>query len=236
LFILNSARAEGSRMKQADLTHSLAEKKAKTFEQKEAVNTLRAIQWAFSPEFTWSTLSIRKLHYLLFHDLEPEFAGKYKPYDNVVGSQLGGQIIDTVSFDQVPEKMKEWISDVKLNRRRIYPPIFALESHLKFETIHPFHDGNGRIGRILLNRLLLENNFMPVIFFEENHSAYCSGIAAAREGRKDKYIKLFVKQLRKTRKVFEEEENNDAFVSVRKKLSISIANEGNRNTFRFEGI
>jgi Fic family protein len=233
LFILNSARAEGSRMKKEDLEHSIANKKPKSFEQREALNTLMAIRWAFSDQFTWSTLSIRKLHGILFDGIEPDLAGKYKPYDNVVGSRIKGEIIETTPYQKVPEKMRLWVEEVKKYRKKIYPPVFALESHLKFESIHPFHDGNGRIGRILLNRLLLENSFMPVIFFEENHQAYCNSISLAREGRKDKYIKLFVKQLKKTWKVFCEEEENKEFVSTRKKLAISLVNTGKRNVVKF---
>lgn len=236
LFILNSARAEGSRMKKEDLEHSIANKKPKSFEQREALNTLIAIRWAFSKEFTWSTLSIRKLHRILFDGLEPELAGKYKPYDNVVGSRIKGEIIDTAPHEEVPERMKEWVEEVKKYRKKLYPPIFALESHLKFESIHPFHDGNGRIGRILLNRLLLENSFMPVIFFEENHEAYCNSISLAREGRKDKYIKLFVKQLKKTWEIFLAKENSNDFASVRKNLSVSIVSDGQRNAVKFSKL
>lgn len=227
LFILNSARAEGSRMKKEDLEMSMLKKKPRTFEQREAFNTLIAMRWAFSNEFTWSTLSIRKLHKILFDGIEPEVAGKYKMADNVVGNQT------TTPYREVPGAMKEWVENVKKLRKKVYPPIFALESHLKFETIHPFHDGNGRIGRILLNRILLENSFMPVIFFEENHEAYCSGISLAREGRKDKYIKLFEKQLKKTWKVFLKEEKNEKFISTRKNLEISVASSGGRNTVKF---
>ena len=221
LFILNSARAEGSRMVREDVEKSMDfRKKAKSNEQREAQNALRALTWAFSKDFTWSTLSIRKLHGILFEGLEPELAGKYKPYDNIAGDSLYGEITTTTSYKKVPEAMKALFEEVKRNKSRIYPPILALESHLKFEAIHPFHDGNGRIGRILLNRLLVENGFMPVIFFEENHKAYCNSLGKAREGQKDKYIKLFVKQLKKTRKVIEEHFETKEFQSQRKNLSV----------------
>lgn len=236
LFVLNSARAEGSRMVEEDLKISVQKNKGKTMEQKEALNTLMAIKWAFSPNFTWSTLSIRKLHRMIFHDIEPEVAGQYKQANNVVGQNIYGQIIETTPYDAVSAEMQSWVAGIKYNLSKAYPPILALESHLKFESIHPFHDGNGRIGRILLNRILLEQGFMPTIFFEENHEAYCNGIAAAREGRKDKYIKLFVKQMKKTREIFEEHEFDKELVSKRKGLAISWELQRGRQAFNFKTL
>ena len=217
LFSLNSSRAEGSRMKEVDL---MKVKKPKTFEQKEAANAVKALEWAFSKEFTWSTASIRKIHYLLFHDIEPELAGKYKEHDNVAGDSLYGRVVSTTPHQKVKEAMMKLVEELKRGRAKVYPPILALESHLKFEIIHPFHDGNGRVGRILLNRILLEHSFMPVIFFEGNHEAYCNSIGLAREGRKDKYIKLFVKQMKNTRKKIEEARKVGGFYSERKNLMI----------------
>lgn len=234
LFILNSARAEGSRMIKQDIEHSILKKKPKSLEHKEAINILNAVRWAFSNQFTWSTISIRKLHFMIFHDIEPALAGRYKESDNVVGEQVYGELISTTPFEKIPEEMKKWVEEIKNNKAKVYPPILALETHLKFESMHPFHDGNGRIGRILLNRILIEGGFMPVIFFEENHKAYCSSIAQAREGRKDKYIKLFVKQMEKTRETFENEKNNKEFISERKNLSISWGYDRERTLLRFK--
>ncbi|MFH1636914.1 MAG: Fic family protein [Candidatus Woesearchaeota archaeon] len=85
-----------------------------------------------------------------------------------------------------------------------YSQILALEFHWRFEQIHPFQDGNGRVGRILLNAWLLDSFFMPVIFFSENHHAYSSCIAASIETRKNKWGKYFVGQVKKTVRRIEE--------------------------------
>ena len=48
--------------------------------------------------------------------------------------------------------------------------------HAKFENIHPFADGNGRTGRLVMNYLLLTNNHPPVIIHEEDRKSYYSAL------------------------------------------------------------
>lgn len=58
------------------------------------------------------------------------------------------------------------------NKNRLHPLILATIFHHKFEKIHPFMDGNGRTGRILLNYILLKNNYPPVIIRKKNRTEY----------------------------------------------------------------
>jgi len=74
----------------------------------------------------------------------------------------------------------------------------ALEFYWKFEAIHPFEDGNGRVGRILLNRILLEQGYSPVIFFSENHLAHCNAVSKARKKRMLSLAKHFIESVKKT--------------------------------------
>jgi Fic family protein len=91
----------------------------------------------------------------------------------------------------------------KMIKERMYTPILALEFHWRFEAIHPFEDGNGRTGRILLNALLIENGFMPVIYFSQNHRAYCNSLSKAQEGKKLPLANHFIDSLTKTHKAIE---------------------------------
>ncbi|MCH5033926.1 Fic family protein, partial [Listeria monocytogenes] len=52
-----------------------------------------------------------------------------------------------------------------------------LESHIDFERIHPFSDGNGRTGRMVMNYLLMENDFPPLIIKAEEKAVYMTYLA-----------------------------------------------------------
>lgn len=202
LFVLNSNRAEGSRVTREDIEKIINKRrKPRTRIDKEIVNSFDAINFAFSKKMKWNIASVKKIHQLLFKNIDEDIAGKYKAENNVVGT--GGIASITTPKERVNEDMKKLMIWLKMNKKT-YPPILALKFHWKFEKIHPFQDGNGRVGRILFNALLLDSFFMPVIFFSENHIAYSNAIAKAIEGRENKISKYFIEQLKKTRRRIEE--------------------------------
>lgn len=200
MFMLNSNRAEGSNITRSDIENIMKKRiKPKTRIDKEIMGSIDAINFAFSKKMKWNSAGIKKIHALLFKELYPEIAGKYKKVNNIVGNSNTGLLSRTTQWQEVSEAMKnllKWFHAMK--KKRIYPPILALEFHWRFEAIHPFEDGNGRVGRILLNAILLENGFMPVIYFSQNHRNYCNAIAKAREGKKMPLAKHFVESVKRT--------------------------------------
>lgn len=58
------------------------------------------------------------------------------------------------------------------NKKNLHPFVLAVLFHHKFEKIHPFMDGNGRTGRIILNYILLKNNYPPVIIHKKLRKEY----------------------------------------------------------------
>ncbi|MEK6921489.1 MAG: Fic family protein, partial [Nanoarchaeota archaeon] len=186
LFMLNSNRAEGSKVTRPEIEKMMKRRiKPKTLIDKEIVGSINALNFAFSKKMKWNPAGVRKVHELLFNHLFPDIAGQYKKIINIVGNSNSGLLTKTRQWQEVPKAMKElmnWFNVMK--KRKMYPPLLALEFHWRFEAIHPFEDGNGRVGRILLNAMLLERGFMPVIYFSQNHRAYCDAIAKAREGKK----------------------------------------------------
>jgi Fic family protein len=193
LFVLNSNRSEGSKVTQKDVEKIMNKRlKPKSMIGREIINSINAINYSFSSDMKWSAKSIKRIHELLFFDIFPGIAGNYKKVNNVINNSK------TTDWTKVSEDMKNLLIWLKKNKKKLYPPELVLEFHWRFEKIHPFEDGNGRVGRIILNALLIELGYAPVIFFSENHSSYCNAINKAILGRKKALAKHYVESVKKS--------------------------------------
>lgn len=89
--------------------------------------------------------------------------GEYKKLPNEVGG------IETASPEEVPQRMKKLLKKYNSKKVKTFDDILAF--HYEFETIHPFQDGNGRVGRLILFKECLKNNIVPFII-DEGHKLY----------------------------------------------------------------
>ncbi len=88
--------------------------------------------------------------------------GEYRTEDNRVGTEIETSYYPP-HYDRVPALMKDFIATVNFNRDGLYAFFEQITRvHLTFEQIHPFMDGNGRVGRMILNQQLLNNGLLPV--------------------------------------------------------------------------
>jgi Fic family protein len=58
----------------------------------------------------------------------------------------------------------------------MFPLQIAFDFHLKYEQIHPFENGNGRTGRFLMNKILMQNGMLPMIIYKDNKVTYSNAI------------------------------------------------------------
>lgn len=134
---------------------------------------------------------IKQFHYELksgvFEDRANGYAiGDYKQRPNMIG------MYQTVRPEDVAQEMyllMDWYSSQEIS-------IFVLaEFHARYESIHPFQDGNGRTGRLILFRECLKNGIVPIVIEDANRNEYLEALKEYREEKiLDKLIALFEKE------------------------------------------
>ena len=95
--------------------------------------------------------------------------GEYKRLPNEVGGQ------ETTLPEEVHTKMKELLIEYNAKKQKVLEDI--LDFHVRFERIHPFQDGNGRVGRLLMFKECLANNILPFIITDNLKLSYYRGLS-----------------------------------------------------------
>ena len=116
---------------------------------------------------------IKDLHFILKNGTSDSrkdwFAvGDYKKLPNEVGG------MDTTIPEEVADKMKTLLMEYNAKDAKTFEDI--LDFHVKFERIHPFQDGNGRIGRLIMFKECLKNNIVPFIVDDNLKMFYYRGL------------------------------------------------------------
>ena len=144
----------------------------------ETVHHFRAIDYCIDiAEEKLTEEIIKKLHFMIKHDTKdaalPWFAvGDYKKRANVVGGR------ETSKPSEVARDMRTLLE--RYNTRDNVTIEDIIEFHAEFEYIHPFQDGNGRVGRLIALKECLKNNIIPFIIEDSKKSFYYRGLSEWR--------------------------------------------------------
>ena len=144
----------------------------------ETVHHFRAIDYVIdNAEVMLSEDVIKQLHFILKHDTKDStlswFAvGDYKKRANVVGGR------ETTRPSEVHKHMKALVDEYNAKKDVTIEDIIAF--HAEFEYIHPFQDGNGRVGRLIALKECLRHNVTPFIIEDYKKNYYYRGLAEWR--------------------------------------------------------
>ena len=123
--------------------------------------------------FMLSESFVKQLHLLLKSGTSDSrkswFAvGDYKRFENEVGGK------ETTKPSDVPKAMKKLLKEYNANKHKSLKEI--IDFHYNFETIHPFQDGNGRVGRLIMFKECLRNGITPFIISDDIKEYYYRGL------------------------------------------------------------
>ena len=177
----NSNHMEGSKLTHDETryiyetkTIGLKNKNVKVDDIIETVNHFRCIDLSIeSAKRKLSEPFIKQLHLILktgtSDSKEPWFmVGDYKLLANEVGDR------ETVDPKHVKEEMKKLLDAYNQKDNHTFEEI--VEFHVKFERIHPFQDGNGRVGRLIAFKECLKNDIVPFIILDSKKEFYYRGL------------------------------------------------------------
>lgn len=145
---------------------------------------------------------LKRLHSIVFKNSK-DFAGRFRePGIEVVVADSRGNILHRGAPQRhVVSLLKELIDWYNSNKGNYHPIVLAAVVHNQFESIHPFRDGNGRVGRLLLNNILLKYKLPPVnIEFKKRGAYYSSLRAYQKTGNIRPTIELIIKEYRELKK------------------------------------
>ncbi len=178
----NSNRIEGSKISEAQ-TRYIFETRTIGFKDEEAIpiddiietsNHFVAFDYMLdSIDEQLSNSNIKKLHFILkssTSDAANEWfnIGEWKKLPNEVG---GKETTLPQNVDAEMNKLNSWYNALKIKTFE-----HIVEYHFRFESIHPFQDGNGRVGRLIMFRECLKNNITPFIIDDTHKLHYYRGL------------------------------------------------------------
>jgi Fic family protein len=201
-----SSRIEGTQTTMSDLYASElgADELVRAPDVAEVRNYVAAHEHGLASSLPLSLRLIRDLHRILMrgvrgHERHP---GEFRSYQNYIGASNGWDA--TYVGPPVPA-MLDLLDDFErfLHEDDLRPLVQAAVIHYAFEAIHPFGDGNGRVGRLLVPLFLKDRGLLPQpllylsAYFERNRTSYYDGLMrVSTHGDWDRWIRFFLTGVR----------------------------------------
>jgi len=200
-FIYDSSKIEGSSLTYKDteglFLHGISPRNKPINDVQEAEGYRKAFYAMAAHKGSLTPEKIKAWHKMIFEASVLSIAGKLRKHKIMVtGSR--------VSFphpESLPTMLKDFFRWYRQNRNRYNPVEFSAQIHLKFVTVHPFSDGNGRISRLLANHVLLHAGYPLFNIKFGDRMVYYKNLETSQLWGKDKhFVRFFIKRYLKANK------------------------------------
>lgn len=196
----NSNKMEGSQLSEDQTEHLFNEKRIFTENGEsislddinEMTNHFRAFDYCIdNVNASLNEKMIKNLHLILKRNTSDERnpltpIGAFKTRVNVIGNL---NPIKATHPDLVESEISELLKEYSGLEKVVLEDI--VDFHYKFEKIHPFADGNGRVGRLIVVKECLKNNIIPPIILDKHRNYYTTGLKEYGSGAKERLSETF---------------------------------------------
>ena len=197
LFTFDSTGIEGNTLTLSETSHLLFEgivPSTKSLREiNEVLNHKKAFDYILQYNGDLTKKFILDLHYLVVINTLREdlikYIGKYRKVQVFIGGSIPPNAME------VPNRMASllrWYS-----KNKLHPLVLATYFHTEFEKIHPFVDGNGRVGRLIMNFIMHKNNLPMINIPKKRRFAYYKSLRKAHQGNHRPFIDLLMGLLKK---------------------------------------
>lgn len=206
-FTYDTNAIEGSTVEQNEVVNILEKNKWPDKSKEEISETLgvaEAVTYVRSTKEELSIELIKELHRIVFKNSK-SFAGSLrKPGEEVAVIDSNRNIVHRgAPSSSILSLLEELVKWYKKNKHKYPPLVLAAVVHNQFENIHPFRDGNGRVGRLLLVNILLKHKMPPVNIELKNRFEYYTALQKYElNGDIRPTIELLLKEYRQLQKKF----------------------------------
>ena len=197
-FVFNTNAIEGSTVTPEEV-HGLLrhDGDATNSDELEALNVAKAVEFIQDTDEELSLELITELHRICFEGSK-SFAGKLRDAEVVIRNAYGEIVHQGIPKEHIKSELEELAKWYGENTGELRPLVLAALVHNQFEFIHPFEDGNGRVGRLLLNYVLLQHDYPPInILFEDRGRYYYCLQQYSSEDKLEDTLEFLVEQYRK---------------------------------------
>lgn len=205
----------------------------------EVQNYIEALNSAITnlEKLPFSTRLIKETHRILLQGVrgKHKLPGEFRSSQNWIG---GASINDATFIPPIHSGINEYMGDLESfahNTESFFPDLLKIALiHYQFETIHPFLDGNGRVGRLMITLYLVEKGILkkPILylsdFFERNRTLYYDNLTRVREKDDlDQWFKFFLVGVIETAK--SSVSTFDSILKLQKEVETKIQTLGSRS-------